>query len=173
MLLEIEWHPTARQLRVFGVSGLCASIVAALLLHFAWGAPAFWGLIVLAAGTTICLCGLLAPAAARILYIGLTLVALPIGFVVSFLLLAAFYFLLLTPLALVFRLIGRDPLCRSWHGRGVLQGRTKRWGPCPGLARPNRDARVAIEEQGQDALATSYWVPHQPSEDMERYFHQF
>ena len=36
-----------------------------------------------------------------LLYVGLTLVAMPIGMVVSFVLLAAFYFLLLTPLAIV------------------------------------------------------------------------
>ncbi len=62
---------------------------------------------------------------------------MPIGFVVSFILLAAFYFLLLTPVALVFRLIGRDALGRRF-----------------------------------DAVAPSYWVPHKPSEDMRRYFHQ-
>jgi hypothetical protein len=138
MLIEIEWNPTGRQLRVFGVGGLLASIAAALVLHFVWGAAGLWAIIVLAAGTTICLCSLIAPAVARILYIGLSLAALPIGFVASFLLLAAFYFLLLTPVAFVFWLIGRDALCRR----------------C-------------------DAAAESYWVPHKPSEDLERYFHQF
>ena len=39
---------------------------------------------------------------------------MPIGFVVSFVLLAVFYFLLLTPVALVFRLIGRDALRRRF-----------------------------------------------------------
>jgi len=138
MLIEVQWHPTPKQLRVFGVGGLLASIIAALVLHFVWGAAALWITIVLAAGAAVCLCSLISPAAARILYLGLTLVATPIGFVVSFILLAAFYFLLLTPVALVFRLIGRDVLYRRF-----------------------------------DAAATSYWVPHKPSEDMERYFHQF
>ncbi len=113
-------------------------------------------IVVLAAGAAICLCSLISPAVARILYLGLTLVAMPIGFVVSFVLLAVFYFLLLTPVALVFRLIGRDALCRSWRGRPALAA-----------------SRQGSPTQGQDALATSYWVPHKPSEDMERYFHQF
>jgi hypothetical protein len=138
MLIEIQWHPTPKQLRVFGVGGLLASLAAALVLHFVWAAAALWITTVLAAGAAICLCSLISPAAARILYLGLTLVAMPIGFVVSIVLLAAFYFLLLTPVALVFRLIGRDVLYRRF-----------------------------------DAAAESYWVPHKPSEDMERYFHQF
>ncbi len=114
-LMEIEWHPSDRQLRVFGVSGLAASILAALILHFAWGLAAIWMLAVVMAGAVIFLCSLLSPAAARVLYVGLTLVAMPIGLVVSFVLLAAFYFLLLTPLALVFRLIGRDSLRRKYE----------------------------------------------------------
>jgi len=138
MLIEVQWHPTSKQLRVFGVGGLLASIIAALVLHFVWGAALLYTVVVLVAGATICLCSLTSPAATRILYLGLTLVAMPIGFVVSIVLLAAFYFLLLTPVALVFRLIGRDALCRRF-----------------------------------DAATESYWVPHKPSEDMERYFHQF
>jgi hypothetical protein len=114
MLIEIQWHPTARQLRVFGVGGLLASVAAALVLYFVWGTAALWAIIVLAAGVALCLCSLISPVVTRILYLGLTLVALPIGFVVSFILLAVFYFLLLTPVALVFRLIGRDVLCRRF-----------------------------------------------------------
>jgi hypothetical protein len=69
---------------------------------------------VLAFGALILLCSLVTLRAARILYLALTLAALPIGFVVSFLLLAAFYFLLLTPVGLLFRLIRRDPLRRTF-----------------------------------------------------------
>ncbi|OHB65647.1 MAG: hypothetical protein A2Y77_16490 [Planctomycetes bacterium RBG_13_62_9] len=151
-LIEIEWHPSNRQLRVFGVSGLLASIAAALILHFAWGVAASWAMIVFAAGVAIFLCSLVSPRVTRFLYLGLTIVGMPLGFVVSFVLLAVFYFLLLTPLALFFRLIGRDPLCRSWRGR-----------PAPASKE---------QEQGPDGLATSYWVPHRPCESIERYFHQ-
>jgi len=114
-LMEIEWHPSDRQLRVFGLSGLLAAMLAAMVLHFAWGASGLWALVIVAAGIAIFLCSLLSPAVTRILYVGLTLVAMPIGLVGSFVLLAAFYFLLLTPLALVFRLIGRDSLCRRYE----------------------------------------------------------
>ena len=165
-LIEIEWHPTAKQLRVFGAGGLLASIIAALVLHLVWGAAVLGTVVVLAAGGAICLCSLISPAAARILYVGLTLVAVPIGLVVSFILLAAFYFLLLTPVALVFRLIGRDALCRSWRGHLALAPRGE------GIL-PSQRGQDARDTQGRDALATSYWVPHRPSEDMERYFHQF
>jgi hypothetical protein len=53
-------------------------------------------------------------------------IALPIGWVVSNLLVAVFYFLLITPLAILFRLFGRDPLAlrarkapTQWHARSA------------------------------------------------------
>ena len=42
----------------------------------------------------------------------------------SFVLLASFYFLLLTPIALLFRLIGRDPLHRRFD-----RGESSYWAP--------------------------------------------
>ena len=168
MLVEIEWHPTDRQLRVFGVSGLLASVAGAFILSFVWGVAIFWAILVLAAGAAIFLCSLTSMKVTRVLYVALTIVGMPVGLVVSLILLAAFYFLLLTPLALVFRLIGRDPLCRSWRGHLALappaQHRRR------GLGERGQDG---LATQGRDALATSYWMPHKSNEDTERYFHQF
>jgi hypothetical protein len=114
-LMEVEWHPTPRQLRVFGVSGLAASIVAAAVLHWVWGVANVWVAIVPMVGLGIFLCSLISQTATRLLYVGLTVAVMPIGMVVSFLLLAGFYFLLMTPLALLFRLIGRDAMRRKYE----------------------------------------------------------
>jgi len=113
-LIEIDWNPGRRQLRIFGLSALAASIVLAGVFVLLWGLTPVWAIVAVAAGAAILLCSLIVPRAARIVYIVLSAVGLPIGFVVSFILLAAFYFLLLTPLALLFRLMGRDPLHRRF-----------------------------------------------------------
>jgi hypothetical protein len=47
-------------------------------------------------------------------FIALSAVTWPIGFVVSYLTLALMYYLIFTPVALVFRLIGRDALNRQF-----------------------------------------------------------
>jgi hypothetical protein len=137
-LMEFQWHPNQRQLRVFGVAGLAALSVAALVLHLVWGVALPWAVGVFAMGAALFLCSRISPGATRILYLGLTIAAMPLGLAVSFILLAAFYFLLVTPVAVIFKLIGRDALCRKF-----------------------------------DTTAASYWVPHRPSENLERYFHQF
>ncbi len=46
------------------------------------------------------------------LYVVMTLVAFPIGFVVSHLMMLVIYYLVITPIALVFRVMGRDVLGR-------------------------------------------------------------
>lgn len=113
-LIEIDWSPGRRQLRVFGLSALAASIVLAGVFVWLWGLAIVWAVVALATGAAILLLSLAWPGAARIVYVALSAIGLPVGFVVSFVLLAVFYFLLLTPVALLFRLIGRDSLHRRF-----------------------------------------------------------
>jgi hypothetical protein len=121
--IEINWHPDRRRLRGFGLAALVA--FAALgawvwvrhsILGFAIGdgaAKTAAGLLWDAAGA----CGVLAavaPACLRPLYVVLSLLGAPIGFVVSYVILAIIYYGILTPIGLVMRLVGRDPLHRKF-----------------------------------------------------------
>jgi len=51
----------------------------------------------------------------RYLYVGLTLLTFPIGFILSHVLLAIVFYLVITPVGLVMRLLGRDPLQRKFN----------------------------------------------------------
>ncbi|MCX5660300.1 MAG: SxtJ family membrane protein [Planctomycetota bacterium] len=146
-LMEINWRPSAKMLRQFGVVGAAALAALAAIAGFrhsllgihlsepiahqvgqglAWTAAA------------MLLLAIAAPRTLRPAYLLLTLVTLPIGWVVSHLLLAAIYFGIFTPVALLFRLIGRDAL----------------------------DRRI-------DPTAQTYWSPRKPVTDLKRYFRQF
>jgi hypothetical protein len=113
-LIEINWHPGSKELRNFGVISLIASALIALLLYILKGLGIQWTTIIFAIGFIIFLSSVISLRLTRMIYLGLILVTLPIGLAVSFTLLAAFYFLLLTPLGFVFRLMGRDPLRRKY-----------------------------------------------------------
>jgi len=113
-LVEINWRPKHKELRNFGIIAMIASAVISLLLYVLKGLGIQWVLIISGIGFIIFLSSITSAKLTRIIYLGLTLVTLPIGLVVSFLLLAIFYFLVLTPLGLVFRLVGRDPLGRKF-----------------------------------------------------------
>lgn len=113
-LIEINWHPNRKELRSFGTIALIASAFICLLLYVSKGLGIQWALIIFIIGFLIFLCSRISAKLTKGIYLSLTLLVLPVGMMVSFVLLAAFYYLLLTPIGLVFRLIGRDPLCRKF-----------------------------------------------------------
>jgi hypothetical protein len=116
-MVEINWDPNPKELRFFGIIALIATALISSVLYLLKDLGIQWILIITGTGFTIFLCSLISGKLTRMIYIGLTLVTLPIGWVVSFLLLAIFYFLILTPLGLAFRLIGRDTLHRNFNSK--------------------------------------------------------
>lgn len=108
-LVEVNWKPTGRQLRQFGV----ISLVALPLLGWLWGGGAQVVAALAAVGLAIAVIGLAVPAAIRPVYLAMTLVAVPIGIVLGELAMLLIYFGLFLPIGLVFRLVRRDALERK------------------------------------------------------------
>ncbi|MEX0936449.1 MAG: SxtJ family membrane protein [Pirellulales bacterium] len=113
-LIEINRNPSHRELRQFACIWLpaFAALVGGLLwYHFGWwqAAATLWTLALVAA-----VVGWLAPQGMRLVYLGWMYAALPIGWTVSHLLMAAVYYLLITPIGLVMRLVGRDSMQRRF-----------------------------------------------------------
>lgn len=117
-LVEINWNPENGRLRLFGLTAIIVLGVVAVILRFVLGVSGIAAVFVAGAGLFIFIVSLISFKAARIIYLGLTFAALPIGFVTSALLMAAFYFFILTPVGLVFKLIGRDALARKFRTDG-------------------------------------------------------
>ncbi|MCH8119155.1 MAG: hypothetical protein IIC00_05440 [Planctomycetes bacterium] len=113
-LVEINWYPKRKQLQSFGKIALVASAIISLLFYLLKGAAIQWALAIFAVGFIIFASSVISLRLTRMIYVGLVAVTFPIGLVVSFTLLMAFYFLMLTPVGLFFRLIGRDALGRKF-----------------------------------------------------------
>jgi len=113
-LIEIDWNPKSKQLQNFGKIALAASVIISLLLYLLKGVAIQWLLIICAFGFMVFIISMISLKLTKIIYLGMILLTMPIGWVVSFILMAAVYFLMLAPLGLIFRLIGRDPLCRRF-----------------------------------------------------------
>ena len=62
--------------------------------------------------------GWLAPVFMRLVFLGMSYAAWPIGFVVSHVILALVYYLVMTPIGLVMRLFGYDPMTRKRDSTG-------------------------------------------------------
>jgi len=112
-MIEINWKPTRRELRQFSVALIVAAAAVGGLLWWKVG-PNQISQVLWIGGPALGLIGLVVPPLMRPVFVGLSLVAFPIGYVVGFVALAFVYYLLVTPIALVFRLLGRDPMHRRF-----------------------------------------------------------
>lgn len=121
---DIQFNPSDRTLRQFAGLALIVfgglALVEALVRHRT-GAATAYGAAALVLGPL----GLVAPRAIKPVFVGWSIVAFPIGWLVSTAMLAALWSLVFTPLALVFRLSGRDAL--ALRKRQV----TTYWAPKP------------------------------------------
>ena len=105
-LVEINWSPTHRQLRQFGL--LC--LVALPILGWMWGATWTWIAFLFVIACIVAVLSYLQPRLVRLLFIGLILLAAPIGMVVGELAMLLIYFVIFLPISLLFRLVQHDAL---------------------------------------------------------------
>jgi hypothetical protein len=113
-LIDINWKPDRNELRTFGEISLAMLTVIALVFYWLDRLTAVTSLYLCAAGLVIFIASRISTKLVKPFYLLLYAIALPIGLVLTHILMAMFYFILLTPICLIFRLIGRDPLKRKW-----------------------------------------------------------
>jgi hypothetical protein len=137
-MIKLDLDPKARVLGQFAwLAAIAMPVLAAFLTRgdARWYEVAAWPwtsplVLALAGAGVLQLAAFLAgvPHLTRWLYVVLLVVTWPIGFVLSHVLIAAIYYLVITPIALVFRLMGRDVLGRRvdrtlptyWRDRGAV-----------------------------------------------------
>lgn len=109
---DIQFDPPRKLLREFGL--LCLAFFGAIALYQGlYRGHATAGMILGALAAAGGLLGMIAPAALRPVYVAWMVAAFPIGWTISMIVMAVMFYGLFTPIGLVFRLIGRDPLQRK------------------------------------------------------------
>ena len=105
----------------------------------AWvnGSPATVAWVLTGIGVAIFALGLLQPKLVKPVFVGLMLVALPIGMVLATTVLGLLYYLLFTPVGLFFKLMGRDKL-----NRRLDPGATTYWFERKAVTPPARYLRM-------------------------------
>ena len=146
-LVDINWDPNSRQLRLFAAVGaaMMTGIATWVFLRhgFLWMTLAeptarIVATVLWAVSAAFVVCCAAVPKVILPVYIVLTVVALPIGYVLSMVMMLVVYYGIFTPIGLVFRLIGRDSLHRRF-----------------------------------DPQSETYWVSRHTVTDVRRYFRQF
>lgn len=106
---EVTKAPPAKMLRQF--AGLCLVVFVGLAGWRVWRQGLDTPAMALGTvGVVVGAVGLLRPMAIRWIYTGWMVAAFPIGWTLSHVVLGAMYYLIFTPVATVFRLMGRDAL---------------------------------------------------------------
>lgn len=111
---DLNLKPTERMLREFGIIALFGFGIIGAFIGWKWDV---WNVsyVLWAIGVVSAVLALVQPKFLLPLFVVLMAVAFPIGFVISNLLLVILYFGLFTPFSLVFRLIGRDTMKRTFE----------------------------------------------------------
>lgn len=111
-MMEVNWNPSRKELRQFGF--LCFLFFGAIGAYRYWYHGLTLGVEILAAlaviGGTL---GAIAPQLLKWVFVGWIIAVFPIGWTISHLLLGLIYYLILTPIGLLLRVLGHDPMNRS------------------------------------------------------------
>ncbi|MDB4520190.1 SxtJ family membrane protein [Akkermansiaceae bacterium] len=111
-LSDLNINPDEKMLREFGLFSLFGFGIMGLVSALKWElwqlSFGLWGLAVFSF-----LFSFIQPKVLRPLFVLLMVVAFPVGFVISNVILALLFYAVFTPLALFFKIIGRDALNRK------------------------------------------------------------
>jgi hypothetical protein len=108
-VFRINTKPGNRQLRQFGL--LCIVLLPAIT--WLWGGSSSTIGAAALIGGGLGLLGILAPGTLKPVFVGLVLISFPIGLIIGELILVMIFVGVFLPMALLFRIIGRDVLQRQ------------------------------------------------------------
>ncbi len=110
-LVDINWRPTPRELRKFGVTMIIGFAIFAGLAY--WRDHPTLAVVFLAIGGGAGLLGLTGTRLALLVYLPWMALAFVMGNIMSRVLVALFFYGMITPMGVVMRLFGRDKLQRK------------------------------------------------------------
>jgi len=133
-VVQINHQPTRRQLNQFGLIWMGFVALAGLVAFIKFQLPGLARILWLAA-VVVPMIGWFFPRFMRWVFLGMSYLGWPIGFVVSHVVLALVYYLLLTPIGLMTRLFGYDSMktcfdrdaATYWTERPPATAGTKRY----------------------------------------------
>ena len=106
---HVNWRPDARELRRFAVAMLIGFALLGLLAAWRGGGIRTTSIVLWSIGVVLAAAAFV-PGLGRLAYLAVYLPTSIIGYFVSHILLAVMFFVVITPLAIILRLMGKDLL---------------------------------------------------------------
>jgi hypothetical protein len=112
-VIEINWKPSAKQLRQFSAVEIVFFAIVSAWLYY--NTSSFQvAVTVFVVAVVVGVLGLIWPAFVRPVYMVWMAIAFPIGWLVSHLLLAVLFYLAISPIGIIMRLCGYDAMQRKF-----------------------------------------------------------
>jgi hypothetical protein len=131
-MIDINWKPTRKDLRVFATACLVFAVGFGIAFWVNSGVLTTISKVLFIVGPALFVLGMAWPPSLKYVYIALSLIAFPIGLVLGNVLMALVYYLLVTPIGLVFRLLGKDPMHRKFDPKATTYWISRSKPPEPG-----------------------------------------
>jgi hypothetical protein len=124
-VIDLNLNPTKKELRVFGLCALAfLTLVGWIVFRRTGSIPA--GATVAGVGLVCAALALTVPQALRPLWVVLMVVNYPIGWVVTHVVMALIFYLVVTPVGVIMRLTGRDPMERGFDRTAKTYWKSRR-----------------------------------------------
>jgi saxitoxin biosynthesis operon SxtJ-like protein len=112
-VIDLNLNPSKKELRTFSLCALAfLCIVGWIVARRSESIPA--GAAVATVGIALAVLGLMVPQALRPVWVVLMVVNYPIGWVVTHVVMAIIFYLVVTPIGVIMRTTGRDPMERAF-----------------------------------------------------------
>jgi hypothetical protein len=111
---DIPFQPPSSTLRLFGTFGAALLAGSSCWQFFVHGRPVVAGFL-LGAALVVGAVGLMFPMVLRPIFVGWMVLVYPLNWLISHLILGVIYYCIFTPVAVFFKVTGRDALTRRIH----------------------------------------------------------
>ena len=112
-VIDINWNPSRKELRVFAVLQVVFFAIIATVLYNKSGSTTL-PIAIVAVSAVVGVIGFFVQPFMRAIYVVWMFAVWPIGLVVSHVVLAIVFYLVLTPIGIIMKLCGRDPMERKF-----------------------------------------------------------
>ena len=112
-MIDLNLNPSKKELRTFGLCALAFLALAGWIVFRRSGSVPV-GASVAGVGLLLAGLGLTVPQALRPVWVVLMVVNYPIGWVITHVVMAIIFYLVVTPVGVIMRLTGRDPMERAF-----------------------------------------------------------
>jgi hypothetical protein len=112
-MIDLNLNPSRKELKFFAIGIIVVFSIVALVIYRKHGSVPVPATIA-GVAAVVGIIGYFVPGFIRYVYVPWIIAAYPIGWVVSHVLLGVIFFGVVTPLALIMKLVGRDPMQRAF-----------------------------------------------------------